>query len=98
MDLITVAILKNYIASALENGNIGAGKSAYDIAVENGYEGTISDWLDSLKGNSPYIGENGNWFIGDTDTGTSAGAAFDENTKIILYGGSAENAIEEANG
>ncbi|MBE6588587.1 MAG: hypothetical protein E7643_00275 [Ruminococcaceae bacterium] len=32
-------------------------------------------WLASIKGDSgmtPYIGENGNWFIGDSDTGVSA--------------------------
>ena len=26
------------------------GKSAYDIAVENGYQGTVTEWLESLKG------------------------------------------------
>lgn len=26
------------------------GKSAYDIAVENGYEGSILEWIGSLKG------------------------------------------------
>lgn len=26
------------------------GKSAYEIAVENGFEGTESEWLESLKG------------------------------------------------
>lgn len=53
-----------------------AGKSAYDLAVENGFQGTIEDWLNSLKGQdgqTPYIGENGHWFIGDVDTGISAG-------------------------
>lgn len=28
------------------------GKSAYEIAVENGFEGTEAEWLDSLNGNS----------------------------------------------
>ena len=27
-----------------------AGKSAYDIAVENGFKGTETEWLESLKG------------------------------------------------
>lgn len=26
------------------------GKSAYDIAVEEGFEGTVQEWLESLKG------------------------------------------------
>lgn len=36
------------------------GKSAYEIAVENGFEGTVNEWLESLKGGSgnlPKIGE-----------------------------------------
>lgn len=32
----------------------GDGKSAYDIAVENGFEGTEAEWLESLKGESAY--------------------------------------------
>ena len=32
------------------------GKSAYEIAVENGYEGTVEDWLNSLKGKTPQKG------------------------------------------
>lgn len=36
----------------LELGNIRGeeGKSAYELAVENGYEGTLEEWLDSLYG------------------------------------------------
>lgn len=30
-------------------GNVN-GKSAYEIAVKNGFEGTEQEWLDSLKG------------------------------------------------
>ncbi len=60
------------------------GKSAYDIAKENGFQGTEKEWLDSLKGAdgtngkdgtngmSPRIGSNGNWFIGSNDTGQSS--------------------------
>jgi len=33
------------------------GKSAYDLAVENGFEGTLQEWLDSLKSAD---GQNGN--------------------------------------
>lgn len=31
------------------------GKSPYDLAVENGFEGTESEWLDSLKGGSSSV-------------------------------------------
>lgn len=36
-----------------------AGESAYDIAVRHGFEGSESEWLESLKGNDGSDGENG---------------------------------------
>lgn len=48
------------------------GYSAYEVAVINGYIGTEEEWLASLQGEdgvTPTIGDNGNWFIGETDTG-----------------------------
>lgn len=52
MDLITIAYLKNLIAQG-GGGGAGtpgpAGKSAYEIAVDNGFEGTQKEWLESLK-------------------------------------------------
>ncbi|WP_415408877.1 hypothetical protein [Staphylococcus agnetis] len=46
-----------------EKGETGAnGKSAYDIAKENGFHGSVSEWLQSLKGkdgNDGAKGENG---------------------------------------
>ena len=60
------------------------GKSAYEIAVEEGFSGTVSEWLASLKGPSgekgedgqdgttPHIGGNGNWYLGERDTGIQA--------------------------
>lgn len=43
---------------AKENGEFNGqdGKSAYEVAVDEGFEGTESEWLDSLKGDK---GENG---------------------------------------
>ncbi|WP_259424153.1 hypothetical protein [Bacillus velezensis] len=32
------------------NVSIVTGKSAYDIAVDNGFSGTVEEWLASLKG------------------------------------------------
>lgn len=55
------------------------GKSAYEIALENGFVGTEQEWLESLKGEdglpgvSPHIDPiTGNWFIGTLDTGVKA--------------------------
>ena len=57
------------------------GLSAYEIAVITGATtaATEAEWLQSLKGTAgtdgqtPYIGTNGNWWIGTTDTGVTAG-------------------------
>lgn len=35
------------------------GKSAYEIAVENGFTGTVEEWLNSLKGKDGQNGTNG---------------------------------------
>ena len=40
-------------------GSGGDGKSAYEIAVENGFVGTEVQWLESLKGADGKDGENG---------------------------------------
>ena len=78
MDIVTYALLKKYVQASLKNAGAlqgDPGMSAYEIAKENGYSGTETEWLDSLKGEAgktPSIGENGNWFIGDVDTGISA--------------------------
>lgn len=44
---------------AISGGGGGEGKSAYDIAVENGFEGTEQEWLDSLKGEKGDTGAKG---------------------------------------
>lgn len=81
----------NKVLSTDETGNVvlksgggtgTAGKSAYEIAVDNGFTGTETEWLESLKGSDGDNGANGttphidettkNWFIGDTDTGILA--------------------------
>jgi hypothetical protein len=71
MDVISYVLSKKYIDDVLLNSDL-KGKSAYEIAVEHGFEGNEIEWLKSLEGESPYIGENGNWFIGDTDLGVLA--------------------------
>lgn len=78
MDLVTYALLKKYIQASLKGAGAlqgNDGKSAYEVAQKNGFTGTETEWLNSLKGDAgktPYIGANGNWFIGETDTQVSA--------------------------
>ncbi|WP_186314562.1 hypothetical protein [Corynebacterium glyciniphilum] len=43
-----------------EDGQDGTdGKSAYQIAVDNGFQGTETEWLDSLKGQDGEDGQDG---------------------------------------
>ncbi len=43
-----------------EQGSQGeSGESAYELAVEKGYQGTLEEWLDSLKGEQGNTGESG---------------------------------------
>ena len=53
------ASVLNYLGTETETQNSTNGKSAYDLAVENGFEGTVEDWLDSLKGTSGQNGTDG---------------------------------------
>lgn len=46
-----------YVEPELPKGEDG--KSAYDIAVENGFEGTEAEWVESLKGRDGVDGSNG---------------------------------------
>lgn len=95
MDLVTYALCKKYIKASLAGA--GAlkgedGKSAYEIAVQNGYSGSEQQWINSLvgkPGDTPYIGTNGNWFVGAVDTGVRAAAITsynDLNDKPTLNG------------
>ena len=94
------------------------GLSAYEVAVENGFEGTVEEWLESLIGNgiqtvvlngdntltlvftngesyttpiplrgkdghSPYIGDNGHWYIYDDEQDEYIDSGY---TSIILIG------------
>ena len=65
------------------NGTNGTnGESAYEIAIRRGvFDGSEGEWLESLNGTdgrngvdglTPYIGSDGNWIIGDDNTGVKA--------------------------
>ena len=50
--------------STIGGGSGAAGKSAYEIAVDNGFVGTETEWLESLNGKqgatfTPYVSSNG---------------------------------------
>lgn len=79
-----VSVSEDGSAAASVGEDLPRGKSAYEIAKENGFNGTETEWLASLKGatgapgadgkdgengKTPYVGDNGNWYIGADDTG-----------------------------
>lgn len=73
INLSTYALLKTYIKQSIENiEGFEKGKSAYEIALDQGFKGTEAEWLQSLRGETPYIGDNGHWFVGTLDTGVLA--------------------------
>ena len=72
MDFTLYSLMKTYVRQTIkQEGGLG-GKSAYEIAVDNGFIGTEKEWLLSLRGETPHIGENGNWFVGTLDTDVQA--------------------------
>ena len=62
--VITIVDAEGETSATLHNGANGEkgtdGKSAYQIAVEQGYQGSESDWLSSLKGDKGNTGAKGN--------------------------------------
>ena len=61
--VITIVDADGETSATLHNGANGEkgtdGKSAYQIAVEQGYQGSESDWLSSLKGDKGDPGDRG---------------------------------------
>ena len=55
--LVITALVSVLLCSCATNGENG--KSAYEIAVDNGFEGTEAEWLESLKGEDGSNGTNG---------------------------------------
>lgn len=55
MDIVTYLLSKKYIDQKIVEAGGIAGKSAYEIAVENGFKGTEKEWLESLKGEIPNL-------------------------------------------
>ena len=72
MDIVSLILSKKYVEDTLAGAGALAGKSAYDIACDNGFKGTPAEWLATLQGDTPTIGPSGTWIIGDYDTGVIA--------------------------
>ena len=72
MDIVSYILSKKYVEDSLAGAGALAGKSAYEIATDNGFSGGPTEWLNSLKGDTPQIGPAGTWVISDVDTGVIA--------------------------
>ena len=72
MDVVSYILAKRYVDDSLSGAGALVGKSAYEIAVQNGFIGSETDWLLSLQGSTPEIGPNGTWIIDGLDTGIIA--------------------------
>ena len=72
MDITSLLLSKKYVDDSLVGAGAVKGKSAYEVAQMNGFTGSEKDWLASLVGVTPHIGENGHWFIDTKDTGVIA--------------------------
>ena len=68
-----IANLQNAI-TALENAkdNYVSADAALKAELEAAIAKAKQEAIDAAKGHIPYIGTNGNWWIGDTDTGIDA--------------------------
>lgn len=77
------------INKALETA-IAQAKNAYQIAVENGFEGTEAEWIESLKGVKGDPGEPGNdYVLTDADKTDIANIVINEyeNSIMAILGG-----------
>jgi hypothetical protein len=72
MDTISYILSKKYTDDTVAGAGALKGKSAYEIACENGFSGSETEWLETLKGNSPEIGPEGTWIVDGVDTGIVA--------------------------
>lgn len=66
--IVALRKAKTYVEESLEGGGVSQGqpgkdgqngKSAYELAISNGYTGTETDWLNSLKGSKGDKGDDG---------------------------------------
>ena len=52
MDVVSYILSKGYVNSLLTEEGL-QGKSAYEVAVDNGFEGTEEEWLKAIEESVP---------------------------------------------
>lgn len=97
---LTLAAAKTYTNKSIEGAGAIAGKSAYEIAVENGFVGTEEEWLESLHGEDGKDGKDGVDGVGVPEGGTTGQilkkASNDDYDTEWGDGGSGSGALETA--
>lgn len=78
--ILTSVIVSNIVhkrsnESVPVSGKVENGLSAYELAVQQGYDGSVQDWLNSLSGKSAYEIAVDNGYTGTEDEWASALAA-----------------------
>lgn len=79
MDLQSYILSKKYTEQSLQGAGALKGKSAYEIACDNGFQGTENDWLNYII---PSIGPEGTWIVNGKDTGLLASPGLGEYATI----------------
>ena len=79
-------------------GEDGISPSILTTPIEGGhqitiYEGNHTKFIKLMDGITPHIGENGNWFFGETDTGTPSGGGSGGSCDIFVTEGSPDTLI-----
>lgn len=79
--------IEQALAQAKESGEFDGqdGKSAYELAVINGFEGTEKEWLESLKGKSVTVEK----VIPSTEDGAENEVTFSDGSKLYVKNGNA---------
>lgn len=81
-------LAKKYTEETVEGAGAIKGKSAYEIAVDEGYSGTETQWLESLKGDNGEPGPQGpQGEKGDKGDPGAGGVTitYDPNTKCATF-------------
>lgn len=73
---IELRVAGDFVQWKYVNESSSSWRNLIDVTTLMGLPG--SDGLDGLPGLTPHVGENGNWWIGTTDTGVLVGAQGDE--------------------
>ena len=86
------AVLDQALAQARDSGEFD-GPSAYEVAVENGFEGTEAEWLESLQGEDCRFAETAE--LGDIQQINVTGKLTSDSSIIIHFHGSRVQGVKD---